>query len=57
MGKYFVNDYIETKHGLAIIKKVWQLTDIVTVFEIRVIKGNVKKEIFYGDIIKLMYRG
>ena len=53
MGRYEVGDYVETRYGLRRITKVWALNNKITVFETIDVNGN-KKELFYGDIIKII---
>ena len=57
MGIYNVNDWVETKYGLGIIKKVWQLNDIVTVFEVKHLRDDKIRNVFYGEINYIVHRG
>ena len=57
MSKYLVGDLIDTKHGMARIEKVWELNKQITVFEVMFIRTHTKKEIYYGEINKVLYRG
>ena len=56
MGRYEVGDYVKTRYGLRRITKVWALNNKITVFETIDVNGN-KKELFYGDIIKIIAKG
>lgn len=57
MYKYCVNDWVQTIFGIGQIKKIWALNDKVTVFEIRHRREDKNKNVFYGEIIELLYRG
>ena len=57
MNVYNVNDWVETKYGLGIIKKIWQLNDIVTVFEIKHLRDDKIRNVFYGEINYIVHRG
>lgn len=48
--KYRVDDYVRTKYGMGQIKKIWQLNDIITVFEVQLFLGGNIKTLYYGDI-------
>lgn len=57
MGRYNVNDWVETKYGLGIIKKVWSLNPKVTVFEIKHLREDKIRNVFYGEIYSIVHRG
>lgn len=57
MGKYLVGDLVDTKYGMARIEKVWKLNKQITVFKVMFIRTHTKKEIYYGEINKVLYRG
>lgn len=57
MGRYEVNDWVETKYGLGIIKKIWALNSKVTVFEIKHLREERKRNVFYGEIYKIVNKG
>ena len=57
MGQYLVGDLVDTKYGMARIEKVRKLNKQITVFKVMFIRTHTKKEIYYGEINKVLYRG
>ena len=57
MGHYLVGDLVDTKYGMAIIEKVWKLNKQITVFKVMFIPTRTTKEIYYGEINKVLCRG
>lgn len=57
MGRYFVNDWVETKYGVGQIKKIWALNKQVTVFEIKHFREDKVRNTFYGEIYRVLNRG
>ena len=53
MGKYFVNDWVETKYGVGQIKKIWVLNKQVTVFEVKHFREEKVRNVFYPEIIRV----
>ena len=52
MSGYFEFDYVETTKGIGQIEKIWQLNEMITVFEVWLIKEKKKVNMFYGELIK-----
>lgn len=52
MSKYQEFDYVETKKGFGQIEKIWELNEMITVFEVWLIKEHKLVNMYYGDIIK-----
>lgn len=54
MGKYFVNDWVETKYGVGQIKKIWALNKQVTVFEVKHFREEKVRNVFYPEIVRVL---
>lgn len=52
MSGYFEFDYVETTKGIGQIEKIWKLNEMITVFEVWLIKEQKKVNMFYGELIK-----
>ena len=52
MSKYQEFDYVETKKGLGQIERIWELNEMITVFEVWLIKEHKLVNMYYGDIVK-----
>lgn len=55
MGKYEVGYWVETIYGIGCITKIWPLNEKITVFEIKHIREEKIRNVFYGEILQTLY--
>jgi hypothetical protein len=54
MRKFNVGDYVQTKYGIGTIIRIWELNDVVNVYDIQMDNEYKVRSLFYSDIIKII---